>query len=81
MLFYCDGSKKGELGEGIIGDLVGEVLDFDLWKAAGTPSWDDAFIWKPSVSRSIIRVAPERGPGAAEWGLSPSSGQSPGLPN
>ena len=86
VLFYSDGSKTGSLGEGVIGDLVGELLDFDLWKVAGTPSWEDAFLWKPSVSRSIIRVAPSvaapgAGPGAAEWGLSASSGQSPGTPN
>lgn len=81
VLFYCDGSKKGELGEGGIGDHIGEALDFDLWKAAGTPSWEDAFLWKPSVSRSIIRIPTGGGPGATEWGLSAASGQSPGLAN
>ncbi len=80
-LFYADGTKTGFLGDGLIGGLVEELLDFDLWAAAGTPSWEDALAWKPSVSRSIIRSAPESGPGAAEWGLSPSSGQSPGAAN
>lgn len=80
-LFYSDGSRTGAIGEGIVGDLLGEALDFDVWKAAGIPSWEDAFLWKPSVSRSIVRTAPDAGPGAAEWGLSASSGQSPGSAN
>ncbi|HUX38129.1 MAG TPA: hypothetical protein VMV44_09545 [Rectinemataceae bacterium] len=80
-LFFSDGSRTGVIGEGIIGDLLGEALDFDLWKTAGTPSWEDAFQWKASVSRSIIRAAPDAEPGAAEWGLSASSGQSPGSDN
>ncbi|HUX36720.1 MAG TPA: hypothetical protein VMV44_02340 [Rectinemataceae bacterium] len=80
-LFYSDGTKTGVLGESLVGDLVEELLDFELWEAAGSPSWEDAFVWKPSVSRSIIRLAPDTGPGAVEWGLSTSSGQSPGAAN
>lgn len=78
VLFYADNSKTGPVGEGLLGDLVQEALDTGLWESAGTPSFEDAFGWKPSTSRSILRLAPGTGPGAPEWGLSASGGQSPG---
>lgn len=80
-VFYADGSRTGPVGEGVIGDGLDELLDAGLWSAAGTPSWEDAFIWKPSVSRSIVRLAGSSEPGAGEWGLSEAGAQTPGLPN
>jgi len=77
-LFYADGTRSGALGETLAGTLVEELVDKGLWTAGGIPAWEDAFVWKPSVSRSIVRNAPGSGPGAAEWGLSDSGAQSPG---
>ena len=77
-LFYADSAKSGSVGEGLIGNLLAELVDTGKWSIAGTPAWEDAFAWKPSVSRSILRVEGNLEPGSRQWGLSPSSGQSPG---
>jgi hypothetical protein len=78
-IFYSDGSKKGPLGEERLGLLVEELLDFGLWETAGLPAWEDAFIWKPSSARTILRLpAGSLEGGAGEWGTSANGGQSPG---
>jgi len=78
-LFYAEATKSGPIGEGLLGGLVEQLLEFNLWKVGGIPAWEDAFLWKPSSARSILRrdlAEPE--PGAVEWRESVTSGQSPG---
>ncbi|MEI6386035.1 MAG: hypothetical protein WCQ50_05320 [Spirochaetota bacterium] len=81
-LFYADSAKVGPVGEGRIESLVQGLVDFGLWSTVAAPAWEDAFRWKPSASRSIIRSgsSKEAGaePGLSEWALSATGGQSPG---
>ena len=78
-IFYSDGSKNGLLGEERLGLLVDNLVDFGLWQTLGQPAWEDAFVWKPSSARTILRLStdPKEG-GAGEWGTSANGGQSPG---
>ena len=79
-LFYADGAKTGPLGDERIGALVEDLIEYGLWESAGTPAWEDAFVWKPSSTHSILRrnqVAEE--PGAGAWVASATSAQSPGI--
>jgi hypothetical protein len=76
-LFYADGSKTGALGDARLGTVVEKLIEFGLWESAGVPAWEDAFVWKPSSSRSILRRGVSE-PGAGEWTVSVTGGQSPG---
>jgi len=76
-VFYADGSKTGALGDARLGTVVENLIEFGLWECAGVPAWEDAFVWKPSSSRSILRRGASE-PGAGEWTVSATSGQSPG---
>jgi hypothetical protein len=76
-LFYADEAKMGELGSSKLGSLVEELASAGRWPIAGAAAaWDDAFGWKPSVSRSICLDA-----GNGQWYVSALSAQSPGEVN
>jgi hypothetical protein len=76
-LFYAEEAKTGALKDEKFLPLLLELGSLSLWgPAAAQYSWEDAFRWKPSSSRSICRAAAGPGPGA--WLLSDSGGQSPG---
>jgi len=77
-LFYADGTKSGALGDDRLGGLVEGLVEYGLWSAAGNPAWEDAFVWKPSSARSILRRGAAGEPGAGEWTLSAASAQNPG---
>lgn len=76
-LFYADEDKAGELGSSKLCSLVEELASAGRWPIAGAAAtWDDAFAWKPSASRSICFDAAN-----GQWYLSALSGQSPGAVN
>ncbi|MDA8425769.1 MAG: hypothetical protein M0Z80_06485 [Treponema sp.] len=80
-LFYAAESKSGPLPNDKLAAAFRGLVDAGLWTSAGAlGAWEDAFRWKPSVSRSINRAAlwPN---GPSGWYLSESSGQSPGAAN
>jgi hypothetical protein len=82
-LLYADSAKEGPVGEGRIEGLVQGLVDFGLWATVAAPAWEDAFRWKPSSSRSIVRAGfgkePGGEPGGTEWTLSATGGQTPGF--
>lgn len=76
-LFYADEARTGELGSSRLGSLLEEMASAGRWPIAGaSPTWEDAFAWKPSNSRSLCLDA-----GDGRWYLSASGGQSPGAAN
>jgi hypothetical protein len=77
-LFYAEIGKSGALGQDRLGSQLTELAEYGLWELGGLPAWEDAFLWKPSTARSILRL--DEGGGAASWGLSEASAQGPGLP-
>ncbi len=76
--FYGEQSKSGPLGSSKLADLVGEMAAAGVWPLtdSGQPVWEDAFLWKPSSSRSICRD-----PASGQWYVTAASGQSPGRDN
>lgn len=80
-LFYGADDKSGQLADDKIGAAVSELVDAGIWSLAGTAgAWEDAFVWHPSVSRSLNRTS-DWIAGAAGWYLSATSGQTPGAAN
>ncbi len=78
--FYAEEAKAGPIPEGKLMDLAMELKKGGSWQAeGGAPRFEDAYRWKPSSSRSLIRLDHRGGP--LSWGLSASGGQSPGKAN
>jgi hypothetical protein len=75
--FYADEAKTGELGSSKLAALLEEIASAGGWPiAGGAATWEDAFGWKPSASRSLCLDS-----GGGRWYLSSSGGQSPGAAN
>lgn len=76
LLFYAEEGRAGPLGEGKLAELAGEAPP-ELWPRGGEAwSWEDAFSWKPSVSRPIKRRVGDSGGEA--WFVGESGSQDPG---
>jgi hypothetical protein len=79
-LFYAAEDKSGPLPDDKIATAFRGLVEAGLWSRSGAAAaWEDAFRWKPSVSRSLNRRADWQN-GPAGWYLSESSAQSPGAP-
>jgi hypothetical protein len=80
-LFYSSLSKTGPLPDGKLADLVKAIADGGGWVLAGEPAWEDGFRWSPSAARSIVRNEGADTGSAADFHVSASGAQSPGLRN
>lgn len=75
-LFYADEAKAGPLPEGRLRDLVLALGREGVWKIGeGGPAYGEALSWKPSASKSLLRLA------GGGWTVSATGAESPGLPN
>jgi len=77
-LFYAENSKGGSLGASKILALVQELADAGLWRLDSPPVWEDAFLWKPSTTKPLLRANGAKY-GAEAWSVGESGSQSPGL--
>jgi len=77
-VFYAESEKTGPMASSKLSSLAQELADAGVWESGAPITWDGALRWKPSTSKSLVRLAFE-GKGAAAWGVSESGGQSPGL--
>lgn len=77
-IFYAESEKSGAMGSSKLSALAQELVDAGIWKLDVPLTWDGALHWKPSTSKSLVRLELERN-GIAAWGVSESGGQSPGV--
>lgn len=77
-LFYAESSKSGTVVAPKMIALVQELSDAGLWSLETPPQWEDAFLWKASSSKSLVRIE-ESIYGIGAWTISESGGQSPGI--
>jgi hypothetical protein len=81
-LFYCPDDRTGPLPDGKLADFLALLLDGKAWQRAGsTTSWEDAFRWRPSASKSICRLQGSAGRKQADYYLSATGAESPGEAN
>lgn len=80
-VFYANDEKTGTLASSALGTLLETLVDAGLWNCPGQASWEDAFRWHPSSSRSIMRSPLDTGTGSESWYLSSAGGQTPGVQN
>jgi hypothetical protein len=76
-LFYAENSKSGSIGTSKLLALVQELADAGLWRLDSSPVWEDAFLWKPSTSKPLLRASIAKY-GAEAWSVGESGSQSPG---
>ncbi len=77
-LFYGENSKTGAVESSKLVALVQELADAGIWRLDSPPKWENALLWKPSSTRSLIRITTSAS-GASAWGVGESGSQSPGL--
>jgi len=75
--FYANADKTGSLDSDRIRTRLSEMEQSGLWDVSESPTWEDAFRWKPSTSRPLHRARGET-VGAAAWTVGESGSQSPG---
>lgn len=79
-IFYADSSKTGTLESAKLAALARELADAGLWQLDREAVWQNAFLWKPSASRPLVRNS-QSSFGANAWAVGESGSQSPGLVN
>lgn len=79
-IFYADSSKSGTLESAKLVTLARELADAGLWRLDMEPVWQNAFLWKPSTSRPLMRTS-QSFYGANAWAIGESGSQSPGIAN
>ena len=74
-LFYAALDKTGEIDSARILAELSELSLAGLWDCSGTPCWEDAFLWKSSSARPLLRATEGEKRG---WQAGESGSQSPG---
>ncbi|MCX7027657.1 MAG: hypothetical protein NT061_09280 [Spirochaetes bacterium] len=73
--FYAAEDKSGEIDSEKISSELESLTSADLWVCSPTPRWEDAFLWKSSSSRPLLREAEG---GKEGWRIGEAGSQSPG---
>jgi len=77
-LFYAESSKTGALESPKLIALVQGLSDAGLWRLDAPPKWENAFLWKPSTTKPLLRSTMTTF-GAEAWSVGESGTQSPGI--